>query len=105
MGALLGVGGGIVMVPAFLKMGLPMKHAISTSLAVIVVTAFTATLRNARSGQIDWKVTAVAAVAAVVAAYFGTGLKDQLSGAQLKLFFGVFLIAIGVYMVATRASA
>ena len=106
-GALLGVGGGIIMVPAFVKMGLPMKTAIGTSLAVILVTALVSTLRNGFGAQIDWKVAGAAALAAVVAAYFGTGLKNQpyVSDAHLKVGFGLFLIAIGIYMVATRASA
>ena len=34
LGALLGVGGGIIMVPAFKSLGLTMQQAISTSLAV-----------------------------------------------------------------------
>ena len=39
-GALCGVGGGILMVPAFvLVLGMGQKHAVATSLAIVVVTA------------------------------------------------------------------
>jgi len=104
-GALLGVGGGIVMVPAFVKLGLPMKHAISTSLAVIVVTAAVSTARYASAGLVDWKIACPAAVAAVVAAYFGTELMKNMAAGELKMAFGVFLIAVGIYMLATGRGA
>jgi uncharacterized membrane protein YfcA len=102
LGALLGVGGGIVMVPAFLKLGLEMKTAVATSLAVILVTATVATARNANAGLVDWKIAGLAGLAAIVAAYFGTDLMRQIPAANLKTGFGVFLIAVGIYMVATR---
>ncbi len=98
LGALLGVGGGIIMVPAFKALGLTMREAISTSLAVMVVTAAVSSFRYAQAGWVNWGVAASAAAAAVVAALFGTELMKALSAQQLKSFFGVFLIAVGAYM-------
>jgi hypothetical protein len=57
--ALCGVGGGVVMVPAFVFfLKLPQKTAVATSLAIIIPTALMATTQNARSGFVDWKVAA-----------------------------------------------
>ena len=99
LGSLLGVGGGILMVPAFKGiLGLSMKQAIATSLAVMVVTASVSSIRYAQAGFVDWKVAGVAALAAVVAAYFGSELMKNLSAPQLKMTFGIFLITVGVYM-------
>ncbi|MFP6874308.1 MAG: sulfite exporter TauE/SafE family protein [Verrucomicrobiales bacterium] len=98
LGAMLGVGGGIIMVPAFKALGLTMQQAIGTSLAVMVVTAAVSSVRYAQSGFIHWGVAGAAALAALVAAYFGTELMKTLSAQQLKSAFGIFLIAVGVYM-------
>ena len=57
LGSLLGVGGGILMVPAFKGfLGLSMKQAIATSLAIMVVTASVSSFRYASAGLIDWKI-------------------------------------------------
>ncbi len=99
LGALCGVGGGIVMVPAFtLALGLDQKNAVATSLAVIVATAAVATINNARHSLIDWKIVGITAFAAMLAAWFGSDLMRSLSSDQLSKIFGLVLIAFGVNM-------
>lgn len=99
LGALCGIGGGIVMVPAFVAaLGLDHKNAVATSLAVIVATASVATISNARHSLIDWKVVAVTAFAASLAAWFGSDLMRSLSNEHLTKIFGLVLIAFGVNM-------
>ncbi|MDC0066630.1 sulfite exporter TauE/SafE family protein [Verrucomicrobia bacterium] len=99
LGSLLGVGGGILMVPAFKGfLGLSMKQAIATSLAVMVVTASVSSFKYAQAGLIDWKIAGIAALAALVSAYFGSDLMKSLSAPQLRVLFGVFLIIVGIYM-------
>ncbi|MCB1227456.1 MAG: sulfite exporter TauE/SafE family protein [Verrucomicrobiales bacterium] len=97
--ALCGVGGGVVMVPAFVSlMKMPQKIAVATSLAIIVPTALTATVQNARNDLIDWKVALITAVSAATFAYFGAGWLKSLSNDQLARGFGVLLIVFGVKM-------
>lgn len=99
MGALLGVGGGIIMVPAFIALlKLEPKVAIATSMAVIVVTAASATLNNAfaKPPLIDWKIALATGVAAIIAAWFGADLMRSLSNDVLKKSFAVLLILVGV---------
>lgn len=101
LGALCGVGGGIVMVPAFVTvLGLAHKNAVATSMAVIVVTSVAATLNNAtdESRLIDWKVAGITAIAAAIAAWYGSDLMRGLSNQTLTRIFGVLLIAFGVKM-------
>ena len=99
LGSLLGVGGGLIMVPAFKGfLGLSMKQAIATSLAVMIVTASVASFRYAQEGLVDWKIAGFAAIAAVVAALLGSELMKSLSSDFLRVAFGIFLIAVGVYM-------
>ena len=99
LGSLLGVGGGIIMVPAFKGfLGLSMKQAIATSLAVMIVTASVSSFRYAQAGLVDWRIDSFAAIAAVVAALLGSEIMKSLSSDSLRVAFGVFLIAVGIYM-------
>ena len=101
VGALCGVGGGMIMVPAFvLMLGMTQKTAVATSLAVVVVSGLSATANNvtSKSGLIDWKIVGITAVGAVVAAWYGSDLMRSLSNQQLTKIFGVFMILVGVRM-------
>ena len=100
LGALCGVGGGIVMVPAFTSiLGLEQKKAVATSLAVIVVIALISTVNNSRDPElIDWKIVALTACAAALAAWFGTDLMHKLSSQHLTRIFGVVLLIFGAKM-------
>lgn len=100
LGALCGVGGGIVMVPAFVGLlGMDHKRAVATSMAVIIVTAITATLNNARANNlIDWKLVAATGVAAAIAAWFGSDLMRSLGNQTLTRIFGCLLVVFGARM-------
>jgi uncharacterized membrane protein YfcA len=100
LGALCGVGGGIVMVPAFvLALGLEHKQAVATSMAVIIITAVAATANNARiSNLIDWKIVVGVGLASAVAAWFGSDLMRSLGNQTLNRIFGFLLVAFGARM-------
>jgi hypothetical protein len=97
LGALCGVGGGIVMVPVFVGLlGLEHKQAVATSMAVIIVLAFAATVNNARSNDlIEWKIVAVVGLASTIAAWFGSDLMRSLSNQTLTRVFGCVLVVFG----------
>lgn len=98
--ALCGVGGGIIMVPAFkYLLGLDQKQAIATSLAIIIPTALLATVRYSRvADMIDWKIVAFTAIGACLAAWFATDLMKSLSNPALTKTFAILLIVSGVMM-------
>ncbi|MES2660159.1 MAG: sulfite exporter TauE/SafE family protein [Verrucomicrobiota bacterium] len=100
LGALCGVGGGLVMVPAFITLlGTEHKQAVATSMAVIIVTALAATANNSRIvGLIDWRIVATVGLASAVAAWFGTDLMRSLSNHTLTRIFGCVLLVFGVRM-------
>lgn len=100
-GALLGVGGGIIMVPAFaLMLGMEQKEAVATSLAIVVVTSVIGTSSHLfhKSGLIDWKLVALAAGGAALAAWFGSDLMRKMSNQHLTQIFGVLMVVIGIRM-------
>lgn len=97
--ALCGVGGGVVMVPAFVFfLKLPHKTAVATSLAIIIPTALMATTQNAKHGYVEWKVAAITAFSASIFAYFGAGWLKSMSNETLTRIFGIILVVFGTRM-------
>jgi uncharacterized protein len=95
--ALCGVGGGILMVPAFvLLLGMPQKVAVATSLAIIIPTAIAATVVNFRNGLVDKQVFLWTALGAVFTATFMATKLKTMSDDTLTKFFAIFIIAMGV---------
>ena len=95
--ALCGVGGGVVMVPAFVMLlGIDQKTAIATSLAVIAPTAVVAIFKNTGNGLVDWKLFVPTAIGACLFAYFATDWVKSMSNETLTRIFG------GVMMVIAR---
>ncbi|MCB1234531.1 MAG: sulfite exporter TauE/SafE family protein [Verrucomicrobiae bacterium] len=101
--ALCGVGGGVVMVPAFvLLLGVDQKHAIATSLAVIAPTAIVAITKNIGNNFVDWKLFVPTAIGACLFAFFAADAVKSLSNATLTRIFGSVMIVIGAYMLTRK---
>ena len=98
LGALCGVGGGIVMVPAFVfAFGFEQKQAVATSMAAVILTGIAATTNNARAGGlIDWRVVLAVGLTSAVAALFGSDLMRSMSNHTLTRIFGCVLVVFGV---------
>ena len=97
--SLCGVGGGVIMVPAFvLLMGLEQKQAVATSLLVVIPTAIMASTQNLRNGFGDWRLALITAISSSLFAYFGAGWLKNLSNEGLTRIFGVVMVVVGVRM-------
>jgi uncharacterized membrane protein YfcA len=97
--ALCGVGGGVVMVPAFVSLlALPQKTAVATSLAIIIPTALMATTQNAKHGLVDWRVALITALSASLFAWFGADWMRAMSNMMLTRIFGLVLVVFGLRM-------
>jgi uncharacterized membrane protein YfcA len=97
--ALCGVGGGVIMVPAFVfLLAMPQKMAVATSLAIIIPTALMATTQNARNDLVNWKVAVITAISASILSYYGAGWLKSLSDQSLTRIFGTILIIFGLKM-------
>ena len=99
LAALCGVGGGIVMVPAFvIFLLLDQKHATATSMAVIVPTAIAATYKHWQNDLIDWRVFLATAVTATLTSFVAADAVKNLKSETLSRLFAVVIIVIGVKM-------
>lgn len=91
----LGVGGGIVMVPAYtVLIGMPLKRALGTSLVVIPAFVVPATLVHWSLGNIDWAIFLVLALGVVPGARIGARLALGAAERKLRLMVGAFLLTI-----------
>lgn len=99
---LLGVGGGIVMVPAFtVLVGMPLKRALGTSLVIISALVVPGTLVHWALGHIDWAIFAVLTLGVVPGARLGARLALGAQDRQLRLAVGTFLLVVaGAYGIA-----
>jgi len=108
---LLGVGGGIILVPAFYYTfsGLGyagaqlMQVCLATSLATISVTSARSVLAHNRKGAVDWQVLKTWAPGIVVGAIVGVLVASSLRSVVLQGIFGVLALVIGLYMGLGRA--
>ena len=99
MAGLCGVGGGIVMVPAFAYLlGMDQKTAVATSMAVIVPTSLMAIARFQQAGTVNWHIFWPTAIGAVASAWLATGWVRKLSNDQLTKIFAVLMILVGISM-------
>jgi uncharacterized membrane protein YfcA len=95
LSGLLGIGGGIVMVPLFTGwVRLPIKAAIGTSLACVAVLAIPSTLTHIALGHIDWLYALPLCIGIVPGARLGSHLAIRSSDRTLRLIVGFGLGAI-----------
>lgn len=96
LSGLVGVGGGIIMVPMLVMLlGFSQHQAQGTSLAVLVIPVTAVAVFNYyKEGYINWKYAAVIAVFFIIGSYFGSKLAIGLEQKMLKKVFSIILIII-----------
>ena len=111
LAGLLGVGGGIILVPAFFyvfhALGYPdfqlMQVCLATSLATIIVTSIRSVMAHNRKGAVDWEILRSWAPGIVLGAVVGFFIASSLRSATLQMIFGVLAIIVGLYMTFGKA--
>jgi uncharacterized membrane protein YfcA len=94
---LLGVGGGLVMVPLLTEwLGMPLKRALGTSLAAIVALVIPGTIVHAALGNIDWGICLAVVAGAVPGARAGARLALGTRERALRVLVGSFLVLVAV---------
>jgi uncharacterized membrane protein YfcA len=98
---LFGVGGGIVIVPALIYWaGFSQHLATGTSLAVLLPPiGLAAAIEYYRHGNVDVRAAVILAASMFVGAWLGAFFANRMKGPQLRLLFGLFVTALGVYLV------
>jgi len=104
--ALLGVGGGFILVPIMywaisgtgVAEDIALRTAFGTSLLVIVPTVASSTWRHHKKGAVMWRVALTLGACGAIGALGGSTLAAYLPAAALKVGFGVFILVISARM-------
>jgi uncharacterized protein len=100
--ALLGVGGGLIVVPLLiLLVHLPGRVATATSLGAIGITALAGVVAYAFRGQVDVGYAALVGLPAAVGAFVGTSLQQRITNQSVTYGFAVLITGIGVWLLAS----
>ncbi len=100
LSGLLGVGGGLVLIPSFIYLlRMPLKRTFGTSLAVIAVIAIPGTVVHALLGHVSWMLALYLVIGSVPGAYIGARISIRTGERALYVMFGVLLAAFGVVFI------
>jgi uncharacterized membrane protein YfcA len=94
---LLGVGGGVVMMPVFTTiLRIPVKVAVASSLVAVAIFSVPAMANHARLGHIDWEVALLLVAGTVPGAQVGARLTIGNTERTVQILLGVFLLSVAV---------
>ena len=96
LAAIMGVGGGFIMVPAMIYLlGMPTKVVVGTSLfQIIFVTAFTTLMHATTNYTVDMALAVLLLVGGVVGAQIGTRIGVKLKAEQLRILLALLVLAV-----------
>ncbi len=99
LGGMLGVGGGIIFVPALvLIVGLSQVEAEATSLLAIIPVAIAAVWRQREYGNVRMKEGLLVGVLAIAGVAVGVVIANAVSGEILKIAFAALLVLVAIRM-------
>lgn len=101
--AIIGVGGGFIIVPALVLLGgLSMRQAVGTSLVVITMNSASGFAGYVGQVPIDWPVVALFAATAGAGILAGSRFSQRISQRVLKQAFAILLLLVGAYVLYRR---
>jgi uncharacterized membrane protein YfcA len=97
---LLGVGGGLIMIPMFVFfLGFSQHMAQGMSLAVMLPpVTLLAAWNYHKAGEIDWKIALIVSVLFIIGGFFGSKIALKIDQQLLRKIFGFFIILAGIKM-------
>ena len=106
LSGLLGIGGGVVMVPAFSELlSLSLKSAIATSLVCVGIFGVPAAITHALLGDVDWRLAILLMIGVIPGAWVGAALTLRTAERRLRLAVGVFLAVVALVYLVTETRA
>jgi uncharacterized membrane protein YfcA len=98
LAAIMGVGGGFIMVPAMIYLlGMPTKVVVGTSLfQIIFVTAFTTLMHAVTAYSVDILLAVMLILGGVIGAQVGTQIGLRLKAERLRLFLALLVLSVSV---------
>jgi len=96
-----GVGGGVIIVPALVFfLGLSQHNAQGTSLFILLLpVGILAVMNYWKAGEINWKYGIIVSIAFVLGGYFGSKLSLKMSPHLVKFVFGLFMVVVSAKLI------
>lgn len=101
LSGLVGVGGGILMVPMFVFMlGMTQHNAQGMSLAVMLPpVTFLAVYNYHKAGEVDWRMAIIASALFFVGGYLGSKMALRIDQLLLKRIFGIMMLVVAIKLI------
>ena len=97
LSGVIGVGGGLIMIPLLLLLGLSQHEAQGTSLAVMLPPiGVLAVMNYYNAGFVKWDFAIIIAVTFIVGGYFGSKYAISLNPGLLKKLFGFIMLVVAI---------
>lgn len=102
---LVGAGGGFLIIPALVLFAkLPMKEAVGTSLLIIGMKSLLGFTGDIGHYEMDWHLLFTVTGLAIAGIFAGNALSRRIAGERLKVWFGWFVLFMGVYIIIRELS-
>ena len=100
LGGLVGVGGGLIIVPSLIYfLGFSQHAAQGTSLGLILLpVGILGVLQYYKQGNVDFRVVAILAVGFLIGSFFGSKIALSLPQETVKKIFAIFMIIMAIKM-------
>ena len=96
----LGAGGGFILIPVMtLLLGMNIKQAVGTSLAVIALNSLSGFANDLGHVNIDWKFLTIVTAIAFAGSIIGAQVADKIDSRKMKAYFGWFVLLLGIVII------
>ena len=96
----LAIGGGIVLVPAFVQiLRLPTRQALATSLICVAVFALPGVVGHSLNGYIDWRVAGILCLTVFPFSALGAKVATRLRSHRLELIYGITMLMFAIFFI------
>lgn len=108
---LVGVGGGFLIVPALVLLGgLTIHKAVATSLVIIALKSYSGFYKymdvlEQQDLELDWQTLLLVTALGIIGSFAGARIANRMPQDRLKKGFGLFLIVMGIYILARSVPA
>ena len=103
LAGILGIGGGLLNVPALTLAGASTLQATATSLIGVLLSATSGSMRNLQTGSLNWKVALILGGCGLLSAQLGTWLGSRIPDAFLSIGFAILALAT-IYLMGLKRS-
>lgn len=94
----MGIGGGTILIPSLVLLsGLSQLQAQGINLLVFIPISIVAIITHTKQGNIEFKYTKFVVLGGVISSIIGSLLAMKIQPQNLKRYFGMFLLVIGLY--------